>query len=88
MHKHGVEKHLYPMPHAQKKFCGTFGTSSFPQNLKWQKGAYENFWGGLKLREGGPYSNRPPPSLAASRGCSRRQDEPWGRLKWAGAMGF
>ena len=42
MYTNGVEKYLYPMPHAQTKLFA-YGTSSFPQNLKLQKGAYENF---------------------------------------------
>ena len=51
------KKVVYPSK-KPKKFFGACGASSFPQNLKLQKGGFENFWGsgggGVSIRTGRP----------------------------------
>ena len=54
------QKSLDPLRKAEKKFFGACGASSFPQNLKLQKGGYENFWGSGGGGGGGVRTGRPP----------------------------
>ena len=62
-------KRLFTPSKRPRKFFGTCGACSFPQNLKLQKSRYKNFWGsGGRGRGGCLDSNRPPPLSVKAHG--------------------